>query len=396
MIERGMKYLKNILRPGKSRRIQLDLLRGIAIILVLGRHQFGTRARAGIFQVIADKMYLFGWTGVDLFFVLSGFLVGGLLFSGLRSRSLLDAERFIVRRGFKIWPAYFIYLGYLFIWLVVTESSGSLKVCFTKLLPNLLHIQNYVISVRYHTWSLAVEEHFYLLLPLYLYLVTRRRKAGIESIPSVPLIAAILVIFCTLLRYLTVKTYEYSAYAIIFPTHLRIDSLFFGVLISYLYYFKPDLLRTLARRRAALFLCGLALVYPMIIVHLWGSVFVCTIGFVMLYMGYGCILVSMLYPPEGSRLWGWFFNSYIARVIAFVGFYSYSIYLWHVDIGFDVVGYLLKHGTFRGLRESALWLLTYLMYVLLSVVGGVVMGVIVERPALALRDRLYPSRSSAV
>src|ERR1700722_19491950 len=94
--------------PHPARRlIQLDVLRGLAILLVLGRHAIVPREDAGRLAPLAKIWWHIGWTGVDLFFVLSGFLVGGLLLGELRSRGTLDIKRFIIRRGFKIWPAYY-------------------------------------------------------------------------------------------------------------------------------------------------------------------------------------------------------------------------------------------------------------------------------------------------
>lgn len=91
-----------------GRLIQLDVLRGLAILLVLGDHYATSvdesRLGAGHLQPLNAAMERFGWSGVDLFFVLSGFLVGGLLFSELKRNVRLDVRRFLVRRAFKIWP----------------------------------------------------------------------------------------------------------------------------------------------------------------------------------------------------------------------------------------------------------------------------------------------------
>src|ERR1700761_2224153 len=82
-----------------SRNINLDALRGIAILLVLGNH-------FGYFSVW-QRM---GWAGVDLFFVLSGFLISGLLFDEWQRFGSIDFRRFYIRRGFKIYPAFYFLL----------------------------------------------------------------------------------------------------------------------------------------------------------------------------------------------------------------------------------------------------------------------------------------------
>jgi len=78
-----------------SRNQSLDMLRGVAVLLVLGRHMDG----AGIWSSA-------GWCGVDLFFVLSGFLISGLLFTEFKKTGTIDVKRFWIRRGFKIYPAF--------------------------------------------------------------------------------------------------------------------------------------------------------------------------------------------------------------------------------------------------------------------------------------------------
>ena len=130
---------------------------------------------------------------MDLFFVLSGFLVGGLLFNELRGRGKLDVPRFLIRRGFKIWPSYYVYLAAV----AVLMARRSVPGLAASLLPNLLNVQNYFGTPLQHTWSLAVEEHFYLALPLLLLWAPRRRNstAGmVVSIPAIPVIAIALII----------------------------------------------------------------------------------------------------------------------------------------------------------------------------------------------------------
>src|ERR1700675_1801152 len=85
----------------RARNQWFDVLRGVAILLVLGRHY--------------DYRYIriwhsIGWAGVDLFFVLSGFLISGLLFSEYKTRNSISFKRFFIRRGLKIYPAFYLFL----------------------------------------------------------------------------------------------------------------------------------------------------------------------------------------------------------------------------------------------------------------------------------------------
>src|SRR4029450_518434 len=148
-------------RLRRPRSLELDALRGSAILLVLLHHpQLDPRWFSGGLQPVALALRRFAWSGVDLFFVLSGFLVGGLLLDELSRTGTLDARRFLIRRAFNIWPSYLVLVA----WIFVSESQAGRGEGPGATLPTLLHVQNYLGTRRMPTWSLAVEEHFYLVL----------------------------------------------------------------------------------------------------------------------------------------------------------------------------------------------------------------------------------------
>lgn len=330
-------------RKARPRMLQLDILRGVAILLVIGNHRFMDPIEGGHLRPLLSLWLRFGWTGVDLFFVLSGFLVGGLLMEELRTWGTVDVHRFLVRRAFKIWPSYFLYIGFVF--LAVCYQVGPAK-AFMALLPNLMHLQNYLGSPRGHTWSLAVEEHFYLVLPFFLLWAAnnfqlRRRSQRTrsqrtrshqqyignqaEAMQAIPLVAILLLVGCTALRVFFNLHQPFSLERDVFPTHLRLDSLFWGVLLAYIYHFRPDLVQRLNSHRAALALLGLMLVSPMMVLKEYGSAFVWTLGFTLLYLGYGCLLLAaVLTPLEESRA-GRLMNSPAGRALAAIGLFSYPI-----------------------------------------------------------------------
>jgi peptidoglycan/LPS O-acetylase OafA/YrhL len=380
----------------KPRLLQLDVLRGLAVLLVLNFHQLDEASKAGKLRPLAKAWHQFGWTGVDLFFVLSGFLVGGLLFAELRAQGTFDARRFIIRRGFKIWPSYLVYVAFLFVVLGLTGEGFAAS--FRTLLPNLFHVQNYWAGPRGHTWSLAVEEHFYLALPLVLYLLVRGRKGG-SWIRLFPWIALGTLVTCLALRYarpvhvdatgeVFMRQTRWTHY---YPTHMRIDSLFFGVLLAYFFHFHPARLAAVARYRRTLLLAGAALLLPMVYRGLMRTAWVSVAGYTLAYLGYGCILLAVVYTPAGQGWLGRTLASRAGRVLAFIGVYSYPIYLWHVDAGQQPMLSLIQTGALEGLPAEVRWCVLMVLYVLLAVAAGVVMAKLVERPALALRDRLFPS-----
>ena len=375
------------------RLIQLDILRGIAILLVLGRHPVLPHEQSGSLNAVATLWHRFGWTGVDLFFVLSGFLVGGLLFQELRARGTLDVGRFLIRRGFKIWPSYYLFLAVFAALRLLTGAQGADA---WDLLPNLLNVQNYFGSPRVHTWSLAVEEHFYLVLPLVLVAIIGRRPAAsgrIAALPAIPILSVCLVVACTALRWQVAVEPSYSHDQLLFPTHLRIDALFFGVLIAYVYHFHESVIGRLAGHRGLLVATGLALVAPMAMVPVDHSVFVGSLGFAMLYVGYGCLLVAIVTTPLDYGRAGRWLQSAPARALAFVGMFSYPVYLWHIEVGIALNRVLARWVALGPDALALRWVSGMSAFVVLSVVMGVVMGRLVERPALAMRDRLFPART---
>lgn len=368
----------------KGRNIQLDVLRGVAILLVITTHAVVWRFNAGVATPLAYVLQIGGWTGVDLFFVLSGFLIGGLLFKEIRRTGTLNVRRFLTRRAFKIWPAYFIFLAFVVIKSV--RHAPSVWAGLHPLWPNFVHLQNYFGPDRQmpwsHTWSLAVEEHFYLALPLLLLVLVRFGR--MRWIPAITLAVAIGCLGMRLMNW----NKPYSWYTQLMPTHLRMDSLLFGVLLAYAYHLKPSVLAFVPRFRILLFVAGLALIAPMFCLPM-ESPFVFTFGYTMNYLGYGCILIACVDADTGplARV----LTSRPARAIALIGFFSYSIYLWHL-VAREQVLYRLHAW---GRHGAAAYLLMTGADIALAILFGVISALLIEQPFLWLRNRLFPSRTPA-
>src|ERR1700751_3039383 len=138
---------------GSGRIFQLDVLRGFAILLVMGVH------------VPAYPIWsTLGGYGVDLFFLLSGFLISNLLFGEYRKSGSIRFIRFLSRRALKLYPSFYL----LLVLTVLYCAFGHVPFTSRQLLGEIVLTQNYIGGIWGHTWSLAVEEHFYLLLPLLL------------------------------------------------------------------------------------------------------------------------------------------------------------------------------------------------------------------------------------
>jgi peptidoglycan/LPS O-acetylase OafA/YrhL len=248
--------------------------------------------------------------------------------------------------------------------------------------------------VRTHTWSLAIEEHFYLVLPFVLMLAGRNRA---RPFVYVPLLAIIVAAGCLLWRLCLLFTgVPYSNNRYLFLTHLRVDSLFFGVLLAYFHHCRADLLTPVLRHRATLLVAGLLLLSPMLLLHKETCAFVPTVGLTELYLGYACILLALVHTPLGEGRIGRFLNSSVARVIAWIGYFSYSIYLWHLDLARDPTRWLAAHSLLSHAPPEIRWCAAMVLFVCLACLVGALLGTVVEVPALALRNRLFPAHADAL
>ena len=330
---------------------------------------------AGQFLFLAWKRG--GWVGVDLFFVLSGFLVSGLLFTEYTSRGRLGVGRFYLRRGWKIYPPFFVLIAAS----VLMNLREGLPTSSRALASELLFLQSYLPGLWNHTWSLAVEEHFYLLLPLALSLMLRRNRGSPSPLRPILTLATALAVFvlaCRILNWYLRPSYGNLTH--LFASHLRLDALFFGVAISYAYHFHSSRFERVFGRRWFLMLGGAFLLAPAFAFELETTPFIYTIGLTIFYVGSGMMLVGILV----SRIP----RSRLVAALATIGKHSYSIYLWHMFVLGWGIG--LVEGTLDVELDSGTRLARYFVG---SFVLGIAMAKGVEVPLLRVRDRWLPSGS---
>lgn len=351
------------------RKIELDFVRGIAILLVMGFH-YSFPATGSPLDSIAGTWKAVGWIGVDLFFVLSGFLVGGLLMKEYKATGAIIPRRFLVRRAFKIWPP--LYVLVLF---HVALGRHPLEAFFWQ---NLLHVQNYFGTSIAQTWSLAVEEHFYLLLAFVLWASVSRGPRFVAwtlvGIASASVVARLLA-----LGYGVPE----SAFG---QTQYRMDGLMCGVLLALVFHFRPQLFAKLAAQRALLFAAVVGLC-AWVLLTAGNQVLTRSIGYTVLALGFVALLV--LVHEHSGRLvtQRWY------RAVAWVGLYSYGIYLWHTvaaEPGRRLIAMLAAHSV----PPVAAWFVAGAVQFAIGIAVGYVMTKLVEWPALRLRDRLFPADAS--
>lgn len=361
-----------------SRLREIDFLRGIAIILVLLRHFPLTS--------VTTKM---GWIGVDLFFVLSGFLVSGLLFKEHIKYGNIKPKLFLIRRGFKIYPIYFLtFFLYLSIKLVKNQFLWK------GFLADIFFVQNYIMGWGYAyvaTWSLAVEEHFYFIFAVVLFFLIKNNFFKLKSNAKtssfeIGILFLLVVIF--LLRCYTNFYQPELMEKNITMTHLRIDSLLFGVLISYFYYFKNEILNVFFKKNKLLLLSvALILLTFTPFIDFEESIFVRTFGFTFLYVAFGIFLIFFLLLENINSVLNKMFSVIGVNYISKIGLASYSIYLIH---GFVAVFFsFLKVYV---LKVQINPIIFYLFITIVSILVGILMTNYVEKYFLTIREKFYPNR----
>ena len=312
---------------GTRRMIVLDLVRAFAVALVLGRHVHPLElVLPDWLRPLAQRWVNCGWLGVDLFFVLSGFLVSGLLFQEYQRYGKIRVGRFLIRRAFKIYPSFYVFVAIV---IFIQYSNYNYPLASTKrILAEVFFVQNYFPGLLDHTWSLGVEEHFYLMLPLALLAIIALDGRSDNPFRVLPRVCFWVAGILLGLRIGTHYVGVYADHHNLTPTHLRIDSLLCGVLLSYYYHFHTETTLAFARRyRWQIIAVGAFLLVP-VYDHVPWDFFVHTFGFIFAYVGFSLLLLASLtfaVPTVGMK-------SIPFRIVAFCGTYSYGIYLWHMPV----------------------------------------------------------------
>src|SRR5215471_3226627 len=159
----------------QGRNLQLDLLRCLAILSVLVFHGTNSYNARWWWERL---IFRFGWTGVDLFFVISGFLISGLLFSEFQRRGQINFRRFAIRRALKLYPTLYVLVFGTTLWRLIHAGFHHVGWIIKPALHDIFFVQSYFPGTYQHFWSLSVEEHFYILLPLALYFMLRKGGWG--------------------------------------------------------------------------------------------------------------------------------------------------------------------------------------------------------------------------
>lgn len=360
----------------------LDHLRTLAIVLVLLFHY-----RAFKHPEWIDTIGKFGWTGVDLFFVLSGFLISGQLFQEMNNKGTISLKTFYIKRFFRIIPAYFFTL-FLYFTIPFFRERESLP----SLWKFVTFTQNYGLDVIdkgtfSHAWSLCIEEQFYLLLPLFLVLVMPSKLFKYFSVLIVLFITASL-----LMRFVTwneaiagidnnsLEFWRSWYMKIYYPTHTRLDGLGTGVLIGYCMQCSSRFKRIVHQNGNRILLVGIILLgISFWICNEQASKGASVFGFTLVAISYGCIVLSAVSASS-------FLSRWKSSVTAELAALSYAVYLSHKGI-IHMIQVLFERFNLETSDTACL------IICLLGCIGGSLFyRFFIEKPCAGIKNRILKVR----
>ena len=358
-----------------NRVFGLDLLRFFAIIFVVFGHSK---------ILVPDKYdFLIGkfiLDGVSIFFVLSGFLIGRILINQINQNKtkLSDLITFWKRRWIRTLPAYLVVLTFLVSYTFLLKPA-RLPLDFYKYY---LFIQNFNAPQPpffSESWSLSIEEWFYLLIPiifLFFIKLTKKKHTLIIVIFSI-------IFLVILFRYYLYKTVDVSSFynvdlSILRQVLPRLDAIMFGVLGAYLSFFKKEKWNYF-NKSWIVFLAFLILY----LLKQFNSNF-STLYFIVFLPALKSIAVLMMLPF--LSLWRLNKTNFLSQSIVFISLTSYSIYLVNRTIVIDIIFKYMLHDNLK--KKHVLddyWIWEYLLFWIVTFILSFLMYKLIEKPFLNLR-----------
>ncbi|GGY39074.1 acyltransferase family protein [Pseudoduganella albidiflava] len=355
----------------------LDTLRALAIALVLMSHYHGFVSHAPTFGFVGR----IGWAGVDLFFVLSGYLIGNQLLAPASRGEPMSLKRFFARRLLRTLPNYYAVLA---VYLLLPDSPNA-GTGMAPLWQFLTFTQNFGLAYGEtftHSWSLCIEEQFYLVLPLAVLALAGTRRSpwllwGALCAAMAAGMAARGMAF--------LDGQDAFAAPVYYSSFCRFDELLPGVAIAMLKNFHPAAFARLVRHGNALLAAGLAGAGAVLygVLNEAPSAFAAsTFGFSLVAASFALLACAALGP--GSLL-----NRVRIPGTASLALWSYAVYLVHKPVFMALRPELLARGIDPGAPS------TIAVVMAAGILGGWLLYRAVELPFMRLRNRWYPAAGEA-
>ena len=360
-----------------ARRIfGLDIFRALAIFLVMFAH---STVLFPNFPEMPQKLlfYVPAYFGVDLFFVLSGFLIGSMIVKIVDSEkdfALSTIKSFWIRRWFRTLPNYYlILLSQLILLYILSKSIPLSYLNFFSFTQNLASKHPPFFN---EAWTLSIEEWFYFLFPLAILgcksMLPRNisKRVILLSVISFFLIGSLAARIIASIFFRLSLTKGMQAMVI-----FRMDSIMFGVLFAYFYYYSKS---SVEKYGKTLFFVGLLLVSICIwylaynIVHDTEGFFHRTFYFTLCSFGMACLLPSFISIKKEAF-------STLSTLVTHLSIISYSAYLIHNCI---VISVLYTEKPLMGN-----YVVNYFLFWLLTIVGSTALYNVFEKPMMFLREK---------
>ena len=322
-----------------------------------------------------------GWAGVDLFFVLSGYLIGNQIFSSIANQRIFSLKSFYCRRLLRTLPSYLFILGLYFLVPAFRESE-----LLPPLWKFLTFTQNFGLNVGTafsHAWSLCIEEQFYLIFPaLTLWMVyTKSFRASWIIVLGIMIIG--IALRGSLWIYYVQNTDGSHAYysKIYYSSFCRLDELILGVSVAMVKNFRKDTWLKIIEKGNLILLFGVS--SSIITLYLFSqyhySLFMAALGFPLLAISFAALTLAALCP-----------SSYLHNIkipgAANLAVWSYAIYLAHKPL------MVMTHKTLLqwGITLSSL---SVLIIIFVSIFSGWLLYTCIEEPFLKIRDKYLKTPS---
>lgn len=326
--------------------------------------------------------------GMDLFFMLSGFLIGSILLRSLQTDGTQRIRRFYIRRIFRTFPAYWIVLTYLALTTGLTAAQARHLPYEYLYVTNFLPLDRPSV-IMFWGWSLSLEEQFYLTVPI-LFFVLHRLKSDhariglLAALWSGGLLARLFV-FYRHRPWTDLELYD----ALYFRTHTRFDTLVAGIILAFVHNrWHAEIGQWLLhpRHRAILALPSLACLWLLLRPWIFGKssvqiVHVFAWGTVTSAMYFAWVLLLL----HGD---GWIHRALSAPVFRRIATLGYGVYLVHIPLCDKVLVPVARALEARHASMLLVWPGCVVALMLGSLAVAYVIHVLIEKPSLRIRERL--------